>query len=188
MSSLRTIRATGQPRVIASGDHVARGRLDVAFKGDRRDQRRAEPKIAHDICGHARPTRDGPEVVDSQREAWGDVHPCGQRPQQGIWSVCWKKKARPRIMSAFSLLFGLPFDKVGKPTERNHVQRPRGQAATARQNPNDMVSGMRRKPAPTSDLNVLNLYLNCYQTEGYSTSGTDVLKRQNKGKNKEKVK
>ncbi len=88
-----------------------------------------------------------PAVVDSQRSAQRDAHPCGQRPQCAFGGLApvglfrrtkTKEKAGPSTASAFSLLLIVP-DISANRRKRNRPE-ARGQAGgTAWQNPNDMV-------------------------------------------------
>ncbi len=136
LSSLRSIRAMWQPRVIAR-HHVARVTTwtKAASTAETKGERSRE-----DTCMtscKARPTRDGLAVADFTAERVARrTHPCGQRPQrQCVWGVSVrrrpgkikdKKKARPSTASAFSLCFW--FVLLRSATDGNGTVQRSGQA------------------------------------------------------------
>ncbi len=140
-------RATGQPRVIASGDHVE-GRLERS-KGGRRSQGELSREDVHDILqGAARPTRMARSCrLTAERVALTHLR---QRPQgQCVWRFSvrdgdlakskTKRKGKAEHHPKCILCFLIVFDKVGKPTNGT-IRRPAVQAGgTAWQKPNDMV-------------------------------------------------
>ncbi len=105
LSELRTSRATGQPRVIASGDHVARGRLGRSQGDPQRLKRAMETCMTS--CKACKTYTKMAAVVDSQRSAWRDAPTGNARNRLGLASVgdlakskTKKRQGRRRTASA----------------------------------------------------------------------------------------
>ncbi len=103
-------RATGQPRVIASGDHSCEiGRLGRSQRDRAETVGRKRVKVVHDILqGMQDPHEDGPQLQTHERsEARRTLS--GQRPQGnasgGLASVAYKLKDQERAKAEPALLF-----------------------------------------------------------------------------------
>ncbi len=152
LSSRGRARATGQPKVIASGDHVARGRLGRSQEAAETKGELSREDVHNDISQGMQDylhTRMARSCVDSQRSvARRTLRAAPARQSSGGFSVRrrptgkikTKKRQGRAPPSAALLAFWLSLIRSANRRNRRQVRRPTGQAGgTAWQNWATMV-------------------------------------------------